>query len=90
MTGSYSPLWRRLLQRFAPFLFRRCNMGNYHARTDTWCWCGVGCHGVGLRGLWNGGIEHLPSGKEYFLKPGWLDAHLGESSAARESTKEKP
>lgn len=69
MASSYSPAWRRFLNRWMPFLFRRCNQGNYHWRTDVWCYCGQGSHCIGGPRPWHGGIEYLRTGQEYHHPP---------------------
>lgn len=39
MASTYSPKWRRFLQRVTPFLFRTCPGGNSHWRWDRMCYC---------------------------------------------------
>lgn len=47
MSGSsYSPWWRRFLQRHAPWLFTVCLGRNYHWRWDATCRCMAGCNGL--------------------------------------------
>ena len=41
MSSSYSPLYKRILYKIAPFLFKRCFAGNYHWRWDRICYCMV-------------------------------------------------
>lgn len=49
--SAFTPLWKRLLIRFLPFLFRRCAELNYHWRWDALCFCACssGGHAVNLR-----------------------------------------
>jgi hypothetical protein len=44
--SGYSPIWRRFLQKAAPFLFSVCPAGNYHWRWQNVCWCVSGCNGA--------------------------------------------
>ena len=39
MSSGYSPLYRRLLHKWLPFLFKKCPGGNYHWRWDKICYC---------------------------------------------------
>lgn len=57
MASGYSPLWRRILHKTMPFLFRLCPEFNYHWRWDRMCHC---CDGVETIDLW--------TGKEYVNK----------------------
>lgn len=51
MDSGHSPRWRRILEKYAPFLFKHCpredgtehEYGNYHWRWDDGCIC----HGRG-------------------------------------------
>jgi len=45
-TMSKKASWfRRLLHKYAGFLFIVCPWGNYHWRWEKECWCGVGRDG---------------------------------------------
>lgn len=61
MSSGYSPLWRRLLLRFAPCLFQKCRQGNFHWFWDRLCFCGKHEY----CGDWHGGIYDLKTKKEY-------------------------
>ena len=43
--STESPKWRRLLQKYMPWLFHICKQGNYHWRWDHLCYCGIGMNG---------------------------------------------
>ncbi len=57
MASGYAPRWRRILHR-VPFLFKRCPDGNYHWRTDPYCFCrrNVHTYGTAEEGDWHGGV----------------------------------
>jgi hypothetical protein len=57
MSSGYSPLWRRLLQRYTP-LFRLCPSGNYHWRWDRVCRCAYGDNGQPNIRFWHRGEWH--------------------------------
>lgn len=49
MSGSsYTPRWRRALQKFFPGLFSVCPAGNYHWKGDLLCYCVKGMNGADL------------------------------------------
>lgn len=61
MSSGYSPKWRRLLQKYTPFLFKKCPAGNYHWFFDRLCFCRYGEH----TDLFHGGIYDMKRKKEY-------------------------
>ena len=39
MSSCKSPLWRRMLYKVTPLLFKKCPCENYHWRSDDICYC---------------------------------------------------
>lgn len=70
MASAYSPRWRRLLRKCAPFLFKECRGGNFHWCWDRLCFCCQGEH----TGDWHGGIHDMKTGEEY---------HVGQTPGER-------
>jgi len=55
MSSAYSPWGRRFLQRYCPFLFKKCHGENYHWRWDRECHCRVNEYTAD----WNGGVYYF-------------------------------
>ena len=55
MSSAYSPKWKRILIKVAPFMFHKCPEWNYHWRWDRLCFCSNN----------NDKITDLKTGKEY-------------------------
>lgn len=43
--SRYTPVWRRGLHRWMPFLFIVCDEANYHWKWQRYCRCGIGING---------------------------------------------
>lgn len=63
--SGYSPWWRRFLQKYAPFLFKKCPQQNCHWRWDDRCFCGIGCYSSN----WHGGVYDFKTKREIEVPP---------------------
>ena len=52
MSSGYSPIWRRILFKIAPFIFSVCKEGNWHWRWDKKCFCVDGEVHERINGKW--------------------------------------
>lgn len=43
--SGYEHLWRRVLRKIMPFLFKKCPEGNYHWFYDKTCYCVANING---------------------------------------------
>lgn len=75
MASEFAPWWKRLLFK-TPLYKRGPICGNYHKRTDRYCYCCVGEHS----GDWHGGVYDFKTGKEIparLQQRGWMGDRSG-------------
>jgi hypothetical protein len=86
--GCYSPLWRRILNRVAPFLFSTCPAYNKHWRTDIWCFCVAGTNGAILatkhRGEWLTAKSDGHGGIAWESRAPWENKRRGVAGTEKE------